>query len=136
MNNAPEINKTFKLTGKYHEGIGRRKRAKARVRIYPGHGQYYWNQDPVTQLDAKICQPLEMIAMLDKWDISAKVSGGGSKSQVEAVRLGLSRALIKYDVSLKPTLRKAGFLTRDPREKERKKPGLKRARRAPQWQKR
>ena len=80
--------------------------------------------------------PLELVNKSDKFDVSVIVKGGGKTGQKEAIRLGIARALIKYNKSLRQTLKKAGFLTRDPREKERKKPGLKRARKAPQWKKR
>lgn len=131
-----EVNEKTKLSGKYFEAVGRRKRAIARVRLYDGKGLFYKNNQLITNNSTTISSPLVLIGMANKFDISIKVTGGGIKSQEEAVRHALSRALVKSDETLKPSLRKAGFMTRDPREKERKKPGLKRARRAPQWQKR
>jgi small subunit ribosomal protein S9 len=123
-------------SGKYIEAVGRRKRAIARVRLFEGKGLFYKNNQLLTVVNAVIASPLVILGLSDKFDVSIKVVGGGIKSQEEAARHGLARALVKSDETLKPTLRKAGFMTRDPREKERKKPGLKRARRAPQWQKR
>ncbi|EKD56275.1 MAG: 30S ribosomal protein S9 [uncultured bacterium] len=131
-----EVVEKVKLSGKYFEAVGRRKRAVARVRLYTGKGQFYKNNQLVSAVSSTINSPLILVGLVDKFDISIKVVGGGIKSQEEAVRHALSRALVKFDETLKPSLRKAGFMTRDPREKERKKPGLKRARRAPQWQKR
>ncbi|MCD6195138.1 30S ribosomal protein S9 [bacterium] len=128
---------------RYVEAIGRRKEATARVRFTKGNGRFLVNLQKVESFFNDIfaaknlmLAPLVLVKMEDKFDISAKVRGGGKKAQIEAIRLGIARALVKIDESLKPTLRKAGFLTRDPREKERKKYGLKRARRAPQWSKR
>ena len=80
--------------------------------------------------------PLELVGLTDKVDITVKVVGGGTSGQKQAIAHGIARAIIKYDPETRSTLKKAGLLTRDPREKERKKPGLKRARRAPQWAKR
>lgn len=124
------------LEGKYYESVGRRKRAIARIRLHKGKGQFLVNYKKIDQPSDILTSPLKLVGLLDKYDVNATVHGGGVKSQLEAIRHGLSRALVKLDESLKPTLRKAGFITRDPREKERKKPGLKRARKAPQWQKR
>ncbi len=128
---------------KYVEGIGRRKEATARVRLFKGTGRFLVNSQKVENYFYDIfaaknlmLAPLTLVKMEDQFDISAKVKGGGKRAQIDAIRLGIARALVKIDESLKPTLRKAGFLTRDPREKERKKYGLKRARRAPQWSKR
>lgn len=122
--------------GKYFGAVGRRKRAIARVRIYPGKGKFYYNNKITDAPNKTWLEPLNNLSLLGKFDFSITTKGGGIKSQAEAVRLGISRALLKYDEKLKSSLRLAGFLTRDPREKERKKPGLKRARRAPQWAKR
>lgn len=137
-------NKQVKITKtRYIEAVGRRKEATARVRLTKGAGRFLVNSQKVENFFSDIfaaksllSAPLTLVKMEEKLDISAKVKGGGKKAQVEAIRLGIARALVKIDESLKPTLRKAGFLTRDPREKERKKYGLKRARRAPQWSKR
>lgn len=121
--------------GKFTQGTGRRKRAIARIRLLAGSGEMFINN---VKIDKKsdYTEPLIITDKNNKYDVYVKVCGGGIKSQIGAIKLGIARAIIKLDENLKPTLRKAGLLTRDPREKERKKPGLKRARRAPQWQKR
>lgn len=132
----------------YIEGIGRRKRSVARVRIYTtspaqsidkkgfsvneGKGEEYFTEK---QIDT-VLAPLRKLKALDKFKLSARVSGGGITGQAEAVRMGLSRALVSFDETFRNKLKKSGYLTRDQREKERKKPGLKKARRAPQWSKR
>ncbi len=129
-------------SGKYYEGIGRRKEATARVRIYAGQGAYMVNERPVNEyfyrnlwlLHAR--EPLRATQNEQRFTISAKVVGGGLTGQADAVALGLARALIAADENLKKDLRKAGLLTRDAREKERKKPGLKKARKAKQYTKR
>ncbi|MFA5157758.1 MAG: 30S ribosomal protein S9 [Patescibacteria group bacterium] len=120
---------------KYYYGTGRRKTATARVRIYVGDGKIIVNGKESTLSDA-IIEPLTLVGKSGSLDISAKVNGGGTTGQNEAIRHGLSRALIELNPEFRPTLKKAGFLTRDQREVERKKPGLKKARRAPQWSKR
>lgn len=120
----------------YFYGTGRRKTAIARVRIYgKGAGKFTINEREI-EPDEIYLAPLELVGEGGKWNVSAKVTGGGKQAQKEAIRLGISRALLIYKAELRQTLKKAGFLKRDPREKERKKPGLKGARRAPQWQKR
>jgi small subunit ribosomal protein S9 len=128
--------------GKYHYGTGRRKTATARVRLYEGSGQVVINDKPAktylapaSLLDV-VQQPLVAVGMKDRFDISVVVNGGGPRSQTEAIRHGVARALLDVDIALRKTLKSAGLLTRDPRAKERKKPGLKRARRAPQFAKR
>lgn len=121
---------------KYFGAIGRRKRAVARVRLIKGTGQITVNAKPLADPFGVITDPLKLANVLGAYDVVARVQGGGFEAQKGAIRLGIARALLKLDDKLRPTLRKAGFLTRDPREKERKKPGLKRARRAPQWSKR
>lgn len=136
MKTATKNQSEIKLTGKYDNAIGRRKRAIAEVRLYPGKGKIVVNGVIVDPKKATFLKPLKDIGKLNAFDISAKVTGGGITGQAEAIRHGISRALLKYDSELRHTLKKAGYLTRDPREKERKKPGLKRARKAPQWQKR
>lgn len=136
MKTATKNQSEIKLTGKYDNAIGRRKRAIAEVRLYPGKGKIVVNGVIVDPKKATFLKPLKDIGKLNTFDISAKVTGGGITGQAEAIRHGISRALLKYDSELRHTLKKAGYLTRDPREKERKKPGLKRARKAPQWQKR
>ncbi|PIP21648.1 MAG: 30S ribosomal protein S9 [Candidatus Nealsonbacteria bacterium CG23_combo_of_CG06-09_8_20_14_all_40_13] len=131
------VNKSVKQ--KYYYALGRRKTATAKVYLKPGTGLVKINNKDF-EVTPEITQiyngPLDITGNLGKFDITAKVSGGGFSSQKEAIRLGVARALLKYDDKLKQVLRKNGFLTRDPREKERKKPGLKGARKAPQWQKR
>lgn len=122
-------------TKKYFYGLGRRKSAIARVRLVPGKGALSINGEAV-EPNAVINAPMTTVGQDGKFDVTAVVTGGGIVSQIEAIRLGVARALTDMDESLKQSLRKSGFLTRDPRAKERKKPGLKRARRAPQWAKR
>ena len=130
---------------RYIEGIGRRKRASARVRIYPegeGMGTFMVNGKEVNDFfprygDLKILNgPLEDAGFSGKFDVTVLVKGGGITGQRDAVRLGLARALVKHDEELRGTLREGGHMTRDPRVKERKKPGLKRARKAPTYTKR
>lgn len=128
---------------KYIFTVGRRKRATARVFVYhDGKGTIEVNGKPVERyfptslLTEVVGQALSQSPFKSSTRIVAQVRGGGMQGQAEAVRLGIARALLKIDETLRPTMRARGYLTRDPREKERKKPGLKRARRAPQWQKR
>lgn len=129
----------------YYEGIGRRKRASARVRIYmdeDADGSFQVNGKEVKEYfprlgDVKaLMGPLEDVELVGKADVTVLVSGGGVTGQTDAVRLGLARALVKFDEDLRNVLRSGGHLTRDPRIKERKKPGLKRARKAPTYTKR
>lgn len=127
----------------YLYAVGRRKEAIAAVKLYKNgkgkitvNGQLYSEYFPTDELEQIVSSPLKSVGQVDKLDIEAKVLSGGKKGQAEAVRLGISRALVLLNVNFKKNLRKAGYLTRDPRMKERKKPGLKKARRAPQWQKR
>jgi small subunit ribosomal protein S9 len=121
-----------------YQGTGRRKTSIARVRIVPGDGKLIVNGQPMEEyFDTRTQQiiarqPLELTKMTGRFDVIANVDGGGSSGQAGAIRLGLARALIKADPNLRPFLKKAGFLTRDPRMKERKKYGLKKARKAPQ----
>lgn len=137
---------------RYIEGIGRRKTAVARVRLYAAGtlggptadapvgflinnrplDEYF----PMVAVRTPVRQPFDLTGTWGKFDVSVHVKGGGVHAQAGAVKLGIARALLKHDESLRFTLRATDLLTRDPREKERKKPGLKRARRAPQWQKR
>jgi len=126
---------TEPTTKQYWSGTGRRKTAVASVRIMEDDKSMSLNGKKA-ELSDKIIAPLELVGKKGSFGISIKVSGGGKSGQEEAIRHGLTRALEKYDAEFRTTLKKAGFLTRDPREKERKKPGLKRARRAPQWSKR
>ena len=124
-------------------GTGRRKTSVARVRLYPGTGEivvngrtareYFGGRD-VYQLT--IGQPLRLTNTTDRFNVSVKVAGGGVTGQAGAIRHGIARALLRFDGELRPTLKRAKLLTRDPRVKERKKVGLKRARKAPQYTKR
>ncbi len=126
----------------YFYGTGRRKSSVARVRVYSGTGKITINDRDIDNyfgletLKLIARQPLALTGTNDKFDIVCRVSGGGVTGQAGAIRHGLSRALLQYDAELRGTLKKAGFLTRDPRMKERKKYGLKGARRAPQFSKR
>lgn len=126
----------------YFYGTGRRKKSVARVRIYPGTGKITINDRSIDDyfgletLKLIVRQPLALTGTTEKFDIVCRVNGGGVTGQAGAIRHGLSRALLQYDEALRPALKKAGFLTRDPRMKERKKYGLKGARRAPQFSKR
>lgn len=137
MNNN-DNNKTLNLSGKYFYGLGRRKSAIAKVRIYPGDGKFLINQKLIVNDNYlnDVIQPLKITGKDKKFNATILVYGGGKINQKDAIRLGIARALLKFNINLRPTLKKDGFLRRDPRVKERKKPGLKRARRAPQWQKR
>ncbi len=127
----------------YYEGIGRRKAASARVRIYPGgEGNIVVNDRPLEEYFSRpmdilhLRRPLEETETEEHYDVSVLVEGGGIKGQAGAIQLGIARALLKADPELRPTLRHGGYLTRDARVKERKKPGLKKARKAPQYTKR
>ena len=125
-----------------YRGTGRRKTSVAQVRLVPGEGRVLINTRPLTEyfgkktLEMVVKQPLVLTKTEGRYDIMATVKGGGITGQAGAVRLGIARALLKVDAEMRPTLKKAGFLTRDPRMKERKKYGLKGARRAPQFSKR
>ena len=129
-------------TNPYFYGTGRRKKSVARVRVYAGTGKITVNDRELDDyfgletLKLIVRQPLTLTNTTEKFDIVCKVAGGGVTGQAGAIRHGLSRALLQHDESLRPVLKKAGFLTRDPRMKERKKYGLKGARRAPQFSKR
>ena len=129
-------------TTPFFYGTGRRKKSIARVRVYAGTGKIIINDREIDDyfgletLKLIVRQPLALTGTADKFDIVCRVNGGGVTGQAGAIRHGLSRALLEYDANLRPTLKKAGFLTRDPRMKERKKYGLKGARRAPQFSKR
>ena len=121
---------------------GRRKKSVARVRLVPGEGKVIVNKREIETyfgletLRVIVNQPLVLTATKDKFDVLVNVYGGGLSGQAGAIRHGISRALLKADENLRPELKKAGFLTRDPRMKERKKYGLKKARRSPQFSKR
>lgn len=128
---------------KFLEAVGRRKSAVARVRFFPdGDGSIAINGKPLAiafpwfEYQAEIVKPLAVANQTGRGSISAKVQGGGRRGQVAAIRLGIARVLLSVNPEWRSTLKSAGLLKRDPRVKERKKYGLKRARRAPQWQKR
>jgi len=127
---------------RYYEGVGRRKRAVARVRLYPGDGQVVVNDKALNEYFGRpqdwrdALAPLHATRNEGRFNVSVLVKGGGITGQAQAIRHGMARALLLADPDSKTILRRAGFLTRDPREKERKKPGLKRARKAPQYTKR
>ncbi len=129
--------------GKYFSAVGRRKTSTCTVRIYEKKGggfvvngkemkEYF----PTFELQEKVTSPLTSLDFNDKFFVSAVVTGGGRKSQADAVRHGVGRAIVSFDETLRKQVKTSGHLTRDPRMRERKKPGLKRARRAPQWRKR
>lgn len=126
----------------YFYGTGRRKNSVARVRVYAGTGKITINDRDIDEyfgletLKLIVRQPMVLTETLGKFDLEIRVNGGGISGQAGAIRHGLSRALLQYNEELRPILKKAGFLTRDPRMKERKKYGLKAARRAPQFSKR
>ena len=121
---------------------GRRKTSSARVFMTAGSGQFKVNGDPIEEYFSRptsimiVKQPLDVVEMKDKFDFNITVKGGGSTGQSGAIRHGITRALMEYDETLRPPLRKAGFVTRDAREVERKKVGLRKARRATQFSKR
>jgi len=128
---------------RYYEGIGRRKESSARVRIMEGTGSFIVNQKEIEAYFTRLGDVPEIIRAFQvvdqpqsNYDVTVIVNGGGVTGQRDAVKLGLARALVKLDGELRPQLRRSGYLTRDPRVKERKKPGLKRARKAPTYTKR
>ena len=123
-------------------GTGRRKSSKARVYLSKGKGEIIVNNRPIDEFFGRetacmvVRQPLEKLELTDQFDVRATVAGGGISGQAGAIRLGITRALMEYDGDFRPTLRKAGFVTRDAREVERKKVGLHKARKATQYSKR
>lgn len=125
-----------------HYGTGRRKTSTARVFIKPGSGNISVNNKPLEKFFGRktaqmiVKQPLELTSLNEKFDVNATVKGGGITGQAGAIRHGLTRAIMSYDEALRPALRKAGFVTRDAREVERKKVGLRKSRRATQFSKR
>ncbi|MFR8012640.1 MAG: 30S ribosomal protein S9 [Clostridia bacterium] len=129
-------------TNPFYYGTGRRKKSVARVRVYAGTGKITINERDIDEyfgletLKLIVRQPLALTETTEKFDIVCRVNGGGVTGQAGAIRHGIARALLQYDPELRSALKKAGFLTRDPRMKERKKYGLKGARRAPQFSKR
>ena len=135
-------NKKTKLH-EYYYACGKRKTSVARIRLFPkGTGEITVNEKPAKDYFTLstsmgiVKSPLKLVGAANSFDIVIRVTGGGSSSQAEAVRHGIARVLLNYDHTYRTSLKKAGFLTRDARIKERKKPGLKRARRAPQFSKR
>ena len=126
----------------HNYGTGRRKSSTARVFIRPGNGRILVNERPVDEYFGRetarmiVRQPLEVAGALDRFDITVTVKGGGSSGQAGAIRHGIARALVDYDETLRSDLRRAGFITRDAREVERKKVGLRKARKRPQYSKR
>lgn len=130
------------MTATHYYGTGRRKTSTARVFLTPGSGEIKVNDRPLDRFFGRqtarmiVRQPLEIMKLVDRFNVNVTVSGGGTTGQAGAIRLGLTRALMQYDESLRAGLRKAGFVTRDAREVERKKVGLRKARRATQYSKR
>ena len=130
------------MATQFYYGTGRRKTSTARVFIRPGNGQITVNDKDLDRFFGRktarmiVRQPLELTDNVDKFDVQVNVEGGGMTGQAGAIRHGLTRALIAYDESLRSPLRKAGYVTRDAREVERKKVGLRKARRATQYSKR
>jgi small subunit ribosomal protein S9 len=128
---------------RYFEGIGRRKESSARVRIMEGTGSFIVNEKEIEAYFTRLGDVPEIVRAFtvvdqpqNRYDVSVIVNGGGVTGQRDAVKLGLARALVKMDEEYRSNLRRSGYLTRDPRVKERKKPGLKRARKAPTYTKR
>ena len=133
----------IKLKGKFVGAVGRRKTATAKIRLYKsGAGAFMVNGVKADEyfkeegLFSIISQPLKLVGLAADFNITVNVSGGGKKAQAEAVRHGIARALLLVNEELRASLKAKGYITRDARKKERKKPGLKKARRAPQWAKR
>ncbi len=142
---AKEKSETIKVDSKekFYQAVGRRKTSTSTVRIFEKkgggvvvNGKKLEDYFATLELQKKVKDPLNAVGFLDKFFVSAKVRGGGLKSQADAVRHGIGRAVVEFDEKLRKQVKAAGHLTRDPRMRERKKPGLKRARRAPQWRKR
>lgn len=138
---APDKEKSTLPKGRYHYANGKRKTSVARVRLYDGKGEIIVNNASLADyfhgiLIGNVKAPLKLVDMLKRFDISVRVVGGGVSSQADAVRHGIAKALMVFDPALRAPLKKAGYITRDSRAKERKKFGLRRARRAPQWSKR
>jgi small subunit ribosomal protein S9 len=131
------------MSVQYYEGVGRRKTSTARVRLFPnGNGNVVINDKPAKEFLPRegdlerALKPLQEAGVAQYYNVSVHVQGGGITGQTDAIRMGLARALLKVNPDLRSAMRKGGFLTRDPRVKERKKPGLKRARKAPTYTKR
>lgn len=138
----PEDKRDDKKPDRYFEAVGRRKTAVARVRLFTRSGDFTVNQKlygeyfPTLELQKIVEDALQKMKLFGRFRVSVKLSGGGSHSQAEALRHGLARCLLKFNPDFRKRLKRAGYLKRDPRMKERKKFGLKKARRAPQWSKR
>lgn len=142
------VSEVVKKSDKYFMGIGRRKSSTAQVRLYPQkkseetalemtiNSMDYKKYFPLKKLQEIVTSPINLLHLQNRFKITCIVSGGGIPSSAGAIRLGISRALIEANPIFKKPLKRIGYLTRDARKKERKKPGLKKARRAPQWQKR
>ncbi len=133
----------IKSTSKYFEAVGRRKTAVARIRLFPGakagyevNGRTLESYFPVREMQLTAISSITNGKAAEKFHVTAKLVGGGIAAQAEAMRLGIARALLEYDLNLRPGLKKLGYLKRDPRAKERRKFGLKKARKSPQWSKR
>ena len=130
------------MSATQYYGTGRRKTSTARVFLKSGGGSITVNQRPLDQYFGRevarmiVRQPLELVELIEKFDVNVTVAGGGSFGQAGAIRHGITRALMEYDESLRPSLRSAGYVTRDAREVERKKVGLRKARKRPQFSKR
>lgn len=131
------------MAEKYYQSIGRRKTAIAQVRLFPGgNGKVTINGKPLNEyfgvelMQENVINALKVTGKTDSFDITVRAIGGGLQGQSDAIKLGIARSLVKYDESLKDTIKAAGLLTRDPRKKERKKFGLRGARRSTQWRKR
>jgi len=134
---------TKTTTSKYFEAVGRRKTATARVRLFPGtkvgyevNGKALEIYFPVKEMQMTAVEAITNGKPAEKFHMTAKISGGGISAQSEALRLGIARALLIYDIELRGKLKKLGYLKRDPRAKERRKFGFKKARKSPQWSKR
>lgn len=131
------------MAEKYYQSVGRRKTSTAQVRLYPGGtGKITVNDRPfedyfkTESARKKVLAPLEKVGKADSVDITVRVVGGGNTGQADAVKMGIARSLVAFDEAMKTTIKAEGFLTRDARKKERKKFGLRGARRSPQWRKR
>jgi len=140
---ATKTKKTAKKTTQYFEGVGRRKTSVARVRIWPGEKPGFEVNEkkleiyfPTNELQKRAIKSSVVAVPSEKYSVTVRVSGGGVNSQAEAVAMGLARAITLWQPEQRLILKKGGFLTRDAREKERRKFGLKKARKAPQWSKR
>ena len=121
---------------KYFQAVGKHKTSVPMVKLNPGEGKLIVNEQEIKDQNLGFLKPLKLVGDVNKFDLKVKVFGGGVIGQFKAIQLGIARAIVKYDASMSTTLKKLGLLTRDSRQKERKKYGLKSARRSPQWSKR